>query len=276
MCRKTHGHNCVKNTHTTMPIQHPRLDQVKQPHTQTRQNVFFTPDAEEYITIPYLWINNPTLEIQTHLRILCFVINPKLIYKKHIDNTAVKSSNTTNIWPCSKSSLRLSRTNPTYKAVTRQILYLHYMVTYYINNMVTIRNNLYKTIKQSTTHCNRLHTNIQHLFDEINIQPLNTHLKFHVSQIRDTSPHPTPPLHSLTKHSTHRQNQTAFNNYKCTTHVKAHTNVTLAHIKQNMKCIHPTTVTKYLITRTIKKLIPRNYSTFNQHIKSITNITTAS
>ena len=52
-------------------------------------------------------------------------------------------------------------------------------------------------------------TNIQHLHNETNILPLNSHLKLHSSQLRQKSQHPTHPLHKftvLTENERHKKN----------------------------------------------------------------------
>ena len=99
------------------------------------------------------------------------------------------------------------------------------MVIYCIHNKHY--NNTNKTTNTISTGCT-LVNNIQHLHDKTMILPLLTYLELYTSQ---------------------------FNNCKYTTHIETHKNLTFAHIKQNIKCIHTTTVTTYLITMEINKLI---------------------
>ena len=101
-------------------------------------------------------------------------------------------------------------------------------------------------LKNSTIHratgCT-LNTDTQHMRDNgdiTNILPPHTHLKLHASQIR--APH-------LLKHTIPRQKkQTIINTLDTSKYTK---NVTLAHIKQNVKRTHTITGTTYMSTRMV-------------------------
>ena len=248
-------------------------------HTWTRENnlilnsdkttcTLFTPDPAEYSTKLNLQINNTTLDMSTHPKILGLTLDPKLTYNTHIDNTANKASKTLSIlkvlsstkWGKHKETILA-----TYKAISRPLL--EYASTIWspiasttsIQKLQTIQN----TALRIATGCTR-DTNTQHLHDETLILPVSTHLQLHASQIRQKAQHPTHPLHALTKKTTPRlKKQTAFNNNRYTTHIKTLKHTSMSNIKHNLKRIHTTTVTNYLNNRKMNKLLHTTAPTIN-------------
>ena len=94
--------------------------------TQTRTTcTLLTPDPAEYNKQLGLQIDNTTLPMTTHPKILGLTLDPKLTYNRHIDLAATKARKTLNIlkvltstkWGKHKETILA-----TYKAITRPVL----------------------------------------------------------------------------------------------------------------------------------------------------------
>ena len=119
-----------------------------------------TSDPAEYNTQLGLQIDNTTLPMTTHPKILGLTLDPKLTYNRHIDLAATKARKTINIlkvltstkWGKYKETILA-----TYKAITRPVLEYR--------------------IATGCTH----DINTQHLHDETNVLPIHQHLQLHAS-----------------------------------------------------------------------------------------------
>ena len=144
-------------------------------------------------------------------------------------------------WGKQKKTLLLS----TYKAVTRPILIYVSAIWSPISSTTNIMNNT----KHSTAHCNWMDI---HDLRNNDTTTTHTHIKNQEKISSDTS---TPFSYKAYHCCPKQEKQNVFTTTK-TLHTSNHTkNVTFAYIKQNMKRIHTTTVTTYLGTRKINKLI---------------------
>ena len=124
---------------------------------------------------------------------------------------------TTTHWGKSKGTL-----NITYKAINRPIL--EYASTIWspiisntnMNILQTIQNSALRTIAGCT-----LDTNTHHLHTETKILPINTHMKFHGSQLRQQAQDPDHTLHQLTTQEPppRLKKQTIFHNNNYTTNI---------------------------------------------------------
>ena len=85
-----------------------------------------------------------------------------------------------------------------------------------------------------------LDTNIQNLCDETNILPLNTHLKIHSSDKH----HNSLRTNSTILQNIHNSDKRIMHSTATKTH--KYIRKKLTHIKQNIKHIHDTAVTKYM------------------------------
>ena len=162
------------------------LDKTKQCHTKSRQNMD-------------LKINNTTLPIATHPKVLGLTLDPKLAYSRHIHSISVQAHKplqmieplTATRWGKQKDTLMA-----TYKAVMR--LALEFSSSMWsplasstsINKLQVMQNAALRT----ATGCTQ-DTNIQHLHDETLILPIHEHLQLHASQCKHKSQHPSHPLH---------------------------------------------------------------------------------
>ena len=84
-----------------------------------------TPDPAEYNTQLGLQIDNTTLPMTTHTKILGLTLDPKLTYNRHIDLAATKARKTINILKVltsTKWGKRKDTILATYKAITRPVL----------------------------------------------------------------------------------------------------------------------------------------------------------
>ena len=76
----------------------------------------------------------------------------------------------------------------------------HNMVPHHTKyKLLTMQKTMLKTIIVSSVD-----TNIQHLYSETQILPLNTHLKLHASQLRQKTQHTEHSLYNLTIQTHHR------------------------------------------------------------------------
>ena len=163
-----------------------------------------TPDPAEYNKQLGLQIDNTTLPMTTHPKILGLTLDPKLTYNRHIDLAATKARKTINIlkvltstkWGKHKETILA-----TYKAITRPVL--EYASTIWSPNAsetnidkLQIVQNTALRIATGCTH----DTNTQHLHDETNVLPMHQHLQLRASQVRQRAQHPTHPLRRLTVH----------------------------------------------------------------------------
>ena len=171
-------------------------------NTDKTKCTLLTPDPAEYNNQLGLQIDNTTLPMTTHPKILGLTLDPKLTYNRHIDLAATKARMTINIlkvltstkWGKHKETILA-----TYKAITRPVL--EYASTIWSPNAsetnidkLQIVQNTALRIATGCTH----DTNTQHLHDETNVLPIHQHLQLHASQIRQKAQHPTHPLHKLT------------------------------------------------------------------------------
>ena len=140
-----------------------------------------TPDPAQYNTQLGLQIDNTTLPMTTHPKILGLTLDPKLTY--NIDLAATKARKTINIlkvltstkWGKHKETILA-----TYKAITRPVL--EYAST--IDKLQIVQN----TALRIATGCTH-DTNTQHQHDETNVLPIHQHLQLHASQIRQKAQH---------------------------------------------------------------------------------------
>ena len=138
-----------------------------------------TPDPAEYNKQLGLQIDNTTLPMTTHPKILGLTLYPKLTYNRHI--AATKARKTINIlkvltstkW-CKHKETKLA----TYKAITRPVL--DYASTIWSPNAsetnidkLQIVQNTALRIATGCTH----DTNTQHLHDKTNVLPIHQHLQ---------------------------------------------------------------------------------------------------
>ena len=128
-------------------------------------------------------------------------------------------------------------------------------------------------MSDQTTRMLFLCMNIQYLHDETNILSIQT-CELHASQIRQVLRHSMNSPHSLTSNTTPIQNeQTAFNNCKCTKHIKAHKNVALAD-KQTKHKTDTHYHNRYIPEHQDDKQANTTIITFNQYIRNTTNLST--
>ena len=181
-----------------------------------------TPDPAEYNTQLGLQIDNTTLPMTTHPKIVGLTLDPKLSYNRHINLAATKARKTINIlkWGKHKETILA-----TYKAITRPIL--GYDSTIWSPNASETNIDKLQIVQNTAiriaTGCTQ-DTNTQHLHDETNVLPIHQHLQLHASQIRPKAHHPTHPLHKLTihPHTPRLKIQTTFNNINYTTNIDTH------------------------------------------------------
>ena len=221
-----------------------------------------TPDLAEYNKQLGLQIDNTTLPMTTHPKILGLTLDPKLTYNRHIDLAATKARKTINIlkvltstkWGKHKETILA-----TYKAITRPVL--EYASTIWSPNASEINIDKLQIVQNTAlriaTGCTH-DTNTQHLHDETNVLPIHQHLQLHASQIRQIAQHPTHPLHKLTihPHTPRLKKQTTFNNINYTTNIDTHPDtVTQQQISANSTQIHTSIVQIQLMQRNHNKLI---------------------
>ena len=154
-----------------------------------------TPDPAEYNKQLGLQIDNTTLPMTTHPKILGLTLDPKLTYNRHIDLAATKARKTINILKVLTSTKWGKHTETilaTYKAITRPVLE-HASTIWSPNASETNIDKLQivqNTALRIATGCTH-DTNTQHLHDETNVLPIHQHLQLHASQIRQKAQHPT-------------------------------------------------------------------------------------
>ena len=153
----------------------------------------------------------------------------------------------------------------THKSATTLLLWSmppicgHVPIAQYYKKLQTIHN-----IPKIPTGCT-LDTNIQHLYDETNMHPF-THTLISMHHKQDKN-HNIAHNSFTKKHPEINKHSTAFNNYNTPHHTHQNTyNITLAHIKQDMKRIYHSHYFLYMSTRN-----NTSNNTFSQHIRSITN-----
>ena len=146
------------------------------------------------------------------------------------------------------------------KAITRPIL--EYASTIWspiasttgITKLQTIQNMALRIATGCTSD-----TNIQHLHNETNILPLNTHLKLHSSQLRQKSQHPTHPLHKftvLTENERHKKQTIFDNNNNYTVNINTKSDLICEDlIQSNLKLIHSHIVSNHLSQRPPNKVL---------------------
>ena len=214
-----------------------------------------TPDPAEYNTQLGLQIDNTTLPITTHPKILGLTLDPKLTYNRHIDLAATKARKTINILKVLTSTMwgkHKETILATYKAITRPVL--EYASTIWSPNASETNIDKLQIVQNTAlripTRCT--HDNTQHLHDETNVLPIHQHLQLYASQIRQKAQHPTHPLHKPTihPHTPRLKKQTTFNNINYTTNIG-----TQQQISANSTQIHTSIVQTHLLQRTHNKLI---------------------
>ena len=226
-------------------------------------STLFTPDPAEYNTQLHLQINNITIPTVKNPKVLGITLDPKLNFSQHAQNTTQKAKATTNIikalsgtnWGKNKETLVA-----TYKTITRPII--EYGSTTWsptisqtnIQQLQRIQN----TALRIATGCTK-DTNVQHLHDETQVLPLDTHLRLHASQLRQKSLDTTHPLNHLIHQPTPPRNMKTSifqpnNDYTINIPLTT-TNPTELQIKQNIKTIHTQIVHSHLSQRHPNKVI---------------------
>ena len=85
-------------------------------------------------------------------------------------------------------------------------------------------------------------TNTQHLYDETKVLPMDTHIKLHLTQLKQLTQTQTHPLHGLHAYSDPQKNMkaTIFHNNDQTNIVIADPDITTEKCTENLKHIHTT------------------------------------
>ena len=198
-----------------------------------------TPDPPEYNTQLGLQIDNTTLPMTIHPKILGLTLDPKLTYNRHIDLAATKARTIINIlkvltstkWGKHKETILT-----TYKAITRPVFEYAYAIwsPNASETNIDILQIVQNTALRIATGCTH-DTNTQHLHDETNTLPIHQHLQLHASQIRQKAQYPTHPLHKLTihAHTPRLHTQTTFNNINHTTNIDTYPNTVTQLVHNN-------------------------------------------
>ena len=94
-----HRHKHRESQHTTLPTRRTQVDKRQRPTSQHIQDDMHTthPRPSRINTQLGLQIDNTTLLITTHPKILGPTLDPKLTYNRHIDLAATKARKTINI-----------------------------------------------------------------------------------------------------------------------------------------------------------------------------------
>ena len=176
---------------------------VQPSNTYNHTYIKFLPGQRQ--NIQAIWtINNKSLPMATHPKVLGLALDPKLTYSTHIHNISVQAHKPLQIikaltetrWGKQKDTLMA-----TYKAVMRPGLEYASSVwspiasSTSINKLQVMQN----TALRTATGCTQ-DTNIQHLHDETLTLPIHKHLQLHASQYKQKTQHPSHPLH---KHTTY-------------------------------------------------------------------------
>ena len=178
----------------------------------------FTPDPAEYNSNLGLNINNKSLPMALHPKVLGLTLDPKLTYNAHIQNIAAHAQKPLQVikaltgTTCGKQKETLVAT---YKVVMGPTL--EYASSIWspmtsptsINKLQVMQN----AALRACTGCTH-DTNIQHLHDETNILPIQKHLQLHASQVRQKSQYSSHPQYRYTTHNTSQRlmKPTTFNN----------------------------------------------------------------
>ena len=131
--------------------------------------------------------------------------------------------------------------------------------------------------KHSFANCywlhTQIHTNTQHLHDEIKIPPMDTHLKFHATQLKQLTQTQTHPLHNLNAYLNPPRNikTIIFHDNEHTNIIVLKPDITSEECRENLKHIHTTITSQYLSSRKTNKVT--NTSPLYAFIR--TNITTS-
>ena len=218
----------------------------------------FTPDPAEYKSNLDLKINNTTLRMATHPKVLGLTLNPKLTYSTHIHNISVQAHNplqmikalTATGWGKQKETLMA-----TYELFVRPAM--EYASSIWsplasstsINKLQVLQNAALRT----ATGCTQ-DTNIQHMHDTSHtLAPTARRVT-----IQTKTQHPSHPFHKHTTYfNTPRLKKcTIFNNGRSTTNIPTdpHT-ITTTDIKTNMRHIHTSIVSRHLAIRSNNKIL---------------------
>ena len=102
----------------------------------------------------------------------------------------------------------------------------------------------------------QIHTNTQHLHDEIKIPPMDTHLKFHATQLKQLTQTQTHPLHDFNAYLNQPRyiKATIFHNDKHTNIIILKPDITSEECRKNLKHIHTTITSQYLSSRKSNKV----------------------
>ena len=134
-----------------------------------------------------LQIDNITLPMTTHPKILGLTLDPKLTYNRHIDLAATKARKTINIFnvlTSTKWGKHKETILATYKAITRPILEYDSIIwspnasNTNIDKLQIVQNTALR-IATGCTHDTDTHP----LHDETNVLPIHQHFQLHASQI---------------------------------------------------------------------------------------------
>ena len=246
----------------------------------------FTPDPAEYTNNLDLTINNKSLPMTTHPKVMGLTLDPKLTYSTHIHNISVHAHTPLQIikaitatgWGKNKEPLMA-----TYKAVMRPALEYASSVwsllpsSTSINKLQVMQNAALRT----ATGCTQ-DINIQHLHDETLTFPIHEYLHLHASQYKQKTQHPSHPLHKHTPYNIQHskaEKKIFFNNGRYTTNIPTdpHT-VTTTDIKTNMHHIHTSIVSRHLATRGNNKILrtpPPRISSSEERLPRLTRRTIA-
>jgi len=242
-------------------------------HTWTQQNnlqlnadkstaTLFTPDPAEYNTEINLTINNDKIPTIKNPKILGLTLDPKLNFSEHTKITKTKADKSINLLKAlttTKWGKQKETIISTYKTITRPIL--EYASTIWspitdkhLNHTQTLQTIQNKALRIATGCVSS--TNTQHLHQETNILPIETHLRLHASQYRAKCQELNHPLnHLLTENPPPRKmKETIFNNTNYTTNIPPNA-TTPDTIKQHMKTTHTQIVTNHIKTIPPNKIL---------------------
>jgi hypothetical protein len=244
--------------------------------------------------------NNQTLDLRINNKIIPTVKNPKILgltfdpllkFNKHlntISETANKRNNiikalTSTSWGKQKETLII-----TYKAITRPTLEYASTIWYPIVSKTNIEKlqTIQNTALRTATGCTK-DTNTQHLHEETLVLPLKEHLTLHASQLKQKAKNPKHPLHSLLNKTSPKSKKkrpkkpnkkpprlSIFNTDSLTINPKlALTINTENSIKLNMKTIHSTIVSKYLLNLQNNKIINQTAPAIHQSEQNLSRKT---
>ena len=163
----------------------------------------FTSDPAEYTSNLDLTINNKSLPMATHPKVLGLTLDPKLTYSTHIHTISVQAHQPLQIIKALTATgwdKQMETLMAPYKAAMRPALEYTSSVwspivsTTNINKLQVMQNAALRTATGCTQDINI------HLHDETLTLPIHEHLQLHASQYKQKTQHPSQTLH---KHTTY-------------------------------------------------------------------------